>query len=30
MGVTPLTNAQLSQNHRIEVKIPIVGNKVQW
>ena len=23
MGVTPLTNAQLSQDHRIEVKIPI-------
>ena len=23
MGVTPLTNAELSQNHRIEVKIPI-------
>ena len=29
MGVTPLTNAQLSQNHRIRVHVPIVGNKVQ-
>jgi Animal haem peroxidase len=29
MGVTPLTNAQLSQNHRIFVKIPISGNKVE-
>ena len=28
MGVTPLTNAQLSWNHRIPVHIPIVGNKV--
>ena len=27
MGVTPLTNAQLSQNHRIEVKIPIVEQR---
>ena len=34
MGVTPLTNAQLWQNHRIEVTIPIptsgpVANVVQ-
>ena len=28
MGVTPLTNAQLWQNHRIEVKIPIVSSNV--
>jgi Animal haem peroxidase len=28
MGVTPLTNAQLSQNHRIKVTVPIVGNVV--
>jgi Animal haem peroxidase/TAT (twin-arginine translocation) pathway signal sequence len=28
MGVTPLTNAELSQNHRIEIEWPIVGNKV--
>jgi hypothetical protein len=28
MGVKPLTNAELSQNHRIHVHIPIVGNKV--
>jgi hypothetical protein len=26
--VTPLTNAQLSWNHRIEIKWPIVDNKV--
>jgi hypothetical protein len=26
--VTPLTNAQLSKNHRIQVTIPIVGNVV--
>ena len=29
MGVTPLSNAQLSQDHRIYVRIPIVGNKVE-
>jgi hypothetical protein len=29
MGLTPLTNAELSQNHRIFVKVPISGNKVQ-
>src|SRR5829696_5416369 len=29
MGVTPLTATQLWTNHRIEVKIPIVGNVVQ-
>jgi Animal haem peroxidase/TAT (twin-arginine translocation) pathway signal sequence len=29
MGVEPLTNAQLSQNHRIHVKVPIVGNVVE-
>jgi Animal haem peroxidase len=28
MGVTPLTNAELSQNHRIKVTVPIVGNVV--
>jgi hypothetical protein len=28
MGVTPLTNAELSQNYRINVTIPIVKNKV--
>jgi hypothetical protein len=28
MDVTPLTNAQLSQNHRIQVTVPIVGNVV--
>jgi hypothetical protein len=28
MGVTPLTNAQLSQNHRIEVTIPIANSVV--
>ena len=28
MGVTPLTNAQLSQNHRIEIEWPIIDNKV--
>jgi hypothetical protein len=28
MGVTPLSNAQLSQNHRIQVTVPIVGNVV--
>ena len=28
MGVTPLTNAELSQNHRIEIEWPIAGNKV--
>jgi Animal haem peroxidase len=28
MGVKPLTNADLSQNHRIHVHIPISGNKV--
>ena len=27
MGVTPLTNTQLWQNHRIEVTIPIVGSE---
>ena len=25
MGVTPLTNAQLSKNHRIKVSIPIAA-----
>jgi hypothetical protein len=29
MGVKPLTNTELSQNHRIRVHVPIVGNKVQ-
>jgi hypothetical protein len=29
MGETPLTNAQLSQNHRIYVRVPIVGNVVE-
>ena len=29
MGVTPLTNAELSQNHRIYVRVPIVGNVVE-
>ena len=29
MGVTPLTNAQLAQNRRIYVEIPIVGNTVK-
>jgi hypothetical protein len=29
MGVTPLTNTQLSWNHRIYVRIPIVNNKVE-
>jgi hypothetical protein len=28
MGVTPLTNTQLSQNHRIKVTVPIVGSVV--
>ena len=28
MGVTPLTNAQLSQNYRINVTVPISKNKV--
>jgi hypothetical protein len=29
MGVNPLSNAELSQNRRIHVHIPISGNKVQ-
>ena len=29
MGVTPLTNAELSQNHRIYVRVPIIGNVVE-
>jgi hypothetical protein len=29
MDVTPLTQAQLSQNHRIHVRVPIVGNVVE-
>jgi Animal haem peroxidase len=29
MDVTPLTHAQLSQNHRINVRVPIVGNVVE-
>jgi len=28
MGVTPLTNAELSWRHRIEIKWPIIDNKV--
>jgi hypothetical protein len=29
MGVTPLTRTQLWTNHRIEVRVPIVGNVVE-
>jgi hypothetical protein len=29
MGVTPLTNDELSKNHRIEIEWPIVGNQVK-